>query len=94
MLEQHLLLRGRREFESSEVFENFIQQVMEKRNQRRQEKLVQEIAIMKPIKASALALCRREEVSVSKYSLIQVLNKTYSVPTRLKNKTVVVEIYQ
>jgi transposase InsO family protein len=93
-LEQHLLLRGSRDFASVSVYEGFIQGVMDKRNRARQKRLAEELAVMKPLRATALATGRQEEVPVSRGSLIRVLNNTYSVPTSLKGKKVTVYIYE
>ena len=48
-VEQHLLLRGSRDFESIAVYEAFLFGIMEKRNAGRQEKLAEELAVMKPL---------------------------------------------
>jgi hypothetical protein len=91
-LEQHLLLRGGRDFEGIEEVEGFIQGVMDKRNQARQEGLAEELAVMKPLKASLLETQQRLYVRVSKGSLIRVFNNSYSVPTSLIGRTVTVYV--
>ena len=93
-LEQHLLLRGSRDFESIEVYEAFLGQAMDKRNCARQERLAEEMAVMKPLPTASLAICREEKVTVSKGSLIRVLRNTYSVPTSLIGHTVTVHIHE
>jgi hypothetical protein len=42
--------------------------------------------------ASPLALCREVRVAVSRYSTVQVLRNTYSVPSRLIGATVLVRV--
>ena len=93
-LKQELLLRGSREFEDIEAYEGFLFQVMDKRNKHRQERLVEEIAVMKPLKATPLANSIKRKVRVSSGSLIRVLKKTYSVPTSLIGKEVTVYIHE
>jgi hypothetical protein len=93
-LEQHLLLRGSRDFESIEAYETFLQQVMGKRNRGRQERLEEEMAVMKPLPTASLTICREEKVKVSRSSLIRVLRNTYSVPTGLIGHTIKVRIHE
>ncbi|MCP4205972.1 MAG: transposase family protein [Shimia sp.] len=93
-LKQHLLLRGSCDFESIEAYEAFLGQAMDKRNCARQERLAEEMAVMKPLPTASLAICREEKVTVSKGSLIRVLRNTYSVPTSLIGHTVTVHIHE
>jgi hypothetical protein len=91
-LEQHLLIRGGRDFERIEGVEGFIQGVMDKRNQARQARLGEELAVMKPLRASLLPTQQRLYVRVNKGSLIRVHNNSYSVPTSLIGHTVTVYV--
>ena len=92
--EQHLLLRGSRDFENIEAYEAFLQQVMEKRNRGRQERLAEEMEVMKLLPTTSLVTSREERVEVSRSSLIRVLRNTYSVPTGLIGHTVKVRIHE
>lgn len=93
-LKQELLLRGSREFEDIEAYEAFLFKVMDKRNKQRQERLAEELTVMKPLKATPLANSIKRKVRVSSGSLIRVLKKTYSVPTSLIGKEVTVYIHE
>ena len=93
-LHQHLLLRGSRNFASLDEYACFIEGVMEKRNQSRQIRLAEEIAVMPPLTASPLAAFRSLRVRVSKGSLIRVLKNHYSVPTSLIGRMVNVHIHE
>lgn len=93
-VEQHLLLRGSRDFETLEAYEAFLFVIMEKRNMRRQERLTQEFALMKPLSATALATSKKVRARVSRGSVIRVLAKSYSVPTSLIGKMVVVYVHE
>ena len=93
-IEQHLLLRGSRDFENIEAYEAFLQQVMEKRNRGRQERLAEEMEVMKLLPTTSLVTSREERVEVSRSSLIRVLRNTYSVPTGLIGHTVKVRIHE
>lgn len=91
-LNQQLLLRGSKDFADIDAYEAFLFWVMEKRNAGRQARLAEEVAVMKPVTATALATSREQRVRVSRSSLIQVLRHTYSVPTSLIGKEVTVYI--
>ncbi len=91
-LEQHLLLRGSRDFASLEAWQAFIEQVLEKRNRPRQTRLEEELALMKPLTVRPLNAPRQLQVRVNRGSLIRVLNNLYSVPTGLIGRLVTVYI--
>lgn len=93
-LEQHLLLRGHRNFEDVTAVEQFVQTVMDKRNQVRQPQLAQEMAVMKPLTVAQLAPWQRYYVRVSQGSLVRVLKNSYSVPTSLIGRTVTAYVYE
>ena len=93
-IEQHLLLRGSRDFENLETYEAFLFEIMERRNQPRQERLAEELAVMKPLTATALATSSQVRVKVTRGSLIRVQKKVYSVPTSLIGRRVTVRIYE
>jgi len=93
-IEQHLLLRGSRDFESLEAYESFLFDVMERRNQSRQDRLAEEVAVMKPLAATALATSSQVRARVSRGSLIRVEKNVYSVPTSLIGCQVTVRIHE
>lgn len=93
-LEQQLLLRGSRDFASVEEYEQFIYQVMHRRNQSRQVRLAEEIAVMRPVRQLPLAAYRERRVKVSAGSLIRIQTNTYSVPTSLIGHEVLVRQYE
>ena len=91
-LEQHLLLRGSREFASVEAWESWIGGVVEQANGPRSERLAEELAVMRPLSKRRLPEHRDRSVRVTSNSTIRVLNNTYSVPSRLRGERVVVRI--
>jgi len=93
-LEQYLLLRGSRDFDSLAAFESFLFDVMERRNQGRQQRLAEELAVMKPLAATPLATSSRVRVKVARGSLIRVQTNVYSVPTSLIGHHVTVQIHE
>jgi hypothetical protein len=93
-LHQYLLLRGSRDFESVERYAAFVDQVMERRNQLRQRRLAEEIAVMQRITQPPLAAYREWRLRVSPGSLIRLQTHTYSVPTSLIGQQVLVRQYE
>ena len=89
-LEQHLLLRGSRDFESLAAYESFLCAIMRRRNDLRQARLAEEVAVMRPLKARPLNIRRQKRVRVAQTSLIRVEGKQYSVPTGLIGRRVTV----
>ena len=93
-MEQHLLLRGSRDFETLVEYETFLGQVMHKRNQGRLGRLEEEIGAMKPLQAKVLMPYREVRVKVNRGSLIRMQNNVYSVPSHLIGQEVKVRIYE
>jgi hypothetical protein len=93
-LRQHLLLRGSRDFVNLAEYEQFLGQVMSRRNERRQERLNEELAVMKPLTVEPLGSYQEFRVKVSRGSLIRVQKNVYSVPTSLIGRIVAVRVYE
>jgi hypothetical protein len=93
-LEQHLLLRGSRDFATQEAYEQFLESVMEQRNQGRQTRLTEEMVAMQPLTAQTLPAYQEVRVKVNRAGLIRVQNNSYSVPTSLIGHQVRVRIYE
>jgi hypothetical protein len=93
-LEQHLLLRGSRDFASLEDYDRFVQGVVRAANAKRQKRLTEELACMRPLPAGRLAEYREYAPVVSSQSLIRVQKHTYSVPSRLIGHPLRVELHE
>jgi hypothetical protein len=93
-LQQHLLLRGSRDFASLADYEAFVGQIMNQRNQQRSQRLADELAVMKPLTAGPLQPYQQVRVKVNRNSLIRVQANQYSVPTHLIGQQVSVRIYE
>jgi hypothetical protein len=91
-LEQHLLLRGSRDFVSVETYESWLGAILDQANVPRAERLAEELAQMRPLSRRRWPEHRERSVRVTSNSTIRVLNNTYSVPSRLKGERVVVRI--
>jgi hypothetical protein len=92
-LTQHLLVRGSADFDSVEAYETWVQQVVEKANAVRAQKVAQELAAMRPLAVEKLPEYSEVDVLVTGWSTIRVKHNTYSVPSRLIGETVRVRLY-
>jgi Mu transposase-like protein len=85
-------VRGSREFVDRAAYERFVQDLVRTRNQTRQKRFVLEREQLRPLPATPLSPCREVRVMVSRFSTIQVLSNTYSVPSRLIGTVVLVRV--
>ncbi len=93
-LEQHLLLRGSRDFVDEAGYERWLQGAFEKANALRHKRLSDELAVMRPLVVERLSECSEERVPVTSRSTISVKRNTYSVPSRLIGEEVLVLLYE
>ncbi len=93
-LEQHLLLRGSREFPTLEAYERWGQDVCDQANRLRGERLGEELAVMTALSVQRLPEYSRVDVTVTSWSTIRVKRNTYSVPSRLIGERLRVHLYE
>lgn len=91
-VDQALRVRGSRDFLDRPAYTHFLQTIVTQRNLTRQRRWDEEQAALRPLPVAPLALCREVRVPVSRFSTIQVLRNTYSVPARLIGTTVLVRV--
>ncbi len=91
-VDQALRVRGSREFASRAAYERFLEELVRQRNHTRQARFARERAALRPLPTVPLAPCRELRISVSRFSTIQVLGNTYSVPSRLIGTTLLVRV--
>lgn len=91
-LEQHLLLRGSRDFAVLDDYDSFIGTVIDRANDSRSAWLAEELATMRPLTVAQLPRYRELQVRVSSNGTIQVMRNTYSVPPRLRGERLVVRL--
>ena len=82
-LEQHLLLRGSRDFLNEEEYDYFVIGVLEGANGLRGERFAQEVAEMREHLAAELPDYTETLVRVNNNSTIRVCKRVYSVPSKL-----------
>ena len=93
-INQHLLLRGSRDFATEAAYDAFLTQVLEAANRPRQARLAEELAEMRPLPSTRLAEYQEVDVLVGKHSTIRVKKVTYSVPSRLIGQRLRVEVHE
>jgi hypothetical protein len=92
-LEQALLLRYSRDFDSRKEYEHFLRQLFRQLNSGRQERLAEELQKLHRLPARRLDDCRKARVRVGPSSTIRVKNNVYSVASRLIGEIVEVRLY-
>ncbi len=91
-VDQALRVRGSRDFATRAAYAAFLHEVVRRRNLTRQPRLAEERPVLRPLPATPLAPCRELRVPVSRFSTVQVLRNTYSLPAQLIGLTVLVRV--
>jgi len=91
-VDQALRVRGSRDFPHCDAYARFLQTLVQRRNLTRQARWATERAVLRPLPAAPLAFCREVRATVSRFSTIQVLRNTYSVPSRLIGTTLLLRV--
>ena len=89
-LDQALILRGSRDFESEDEYRTFVKGVVDRRNRLVSSKLKRERRPLPPAPVPEYANYR---CRVRRWSTIRVANRTYSVPSRLIGMEVDVRLH-
>ena len=92
-LNQHLLLRGSREFPTVEAWEGWAQDIYRTTNARRP-RLSEELAAMRPLRVEVFPEFDEVRTRVTAESTLVVKRNTYSVPPRLIGEQVRVRLYE
>ncbi len=93
-LVQHLILRGSRDFADREAYERWLEEVLVRRNQLRERRLSEELAVMQPLPAHLLPAHSVHDLRVGPSGTIRVKSHTYSVPGRLAGERVRVHLFE
>jgi len=91
-VDQALRARGSRDFADRSAYQHFVQTLVSKRNQTRAVRFAQEKVVLRPLPLAPLAPCKELRVTVSRFSTIQILANTYSVPSRLIGSSVLIRV--
>jgi hypothetical protein len=92
-VEQALLLRGHRDFESREAYERFLKHLVAGRNAGRRKRLDEELPRLRRLPERRRESYKRLSLGVNRGSLIHADQNTYSVPSRLIGEKVEVRLY-
>ena len=92
-IDQTLILRGSRDFESEQKYGEFVRGVVDRRNRQVGSKLRRERRHLRPLPAAPIPEYVNYKVRVRKWSTIRVANRTYSVPSRLIGMVVDVRLH-
>jgi hypothetical protein len=93
-LKQALLVRGSRDFESVDAWQDFIDGALGKGNAHRGRRVAEDLAAMRELCVAKLPEYTEEDVCVSEWSTVRVKHCAYSVPSRLIGEWVRVRIYE
>ncbi|MCE0370123.1 IS21 family transposase, partial [Klebsiella pneumoniae] len=92
-IRQALLLRGNNDFGSLNEYRQFVTQQVLRHNQRNQDLVRQELALLKPLPQRRCADYEELSVRVSSSSTINVRHVVYSVPSRLIGQMLKVRLW-
>lgn len=92
-LDQALMLRGSRDFDSRQDYEGFLRKIFSQLNANRKGRLEEELKALRVLPARRLDSFKRLTVRVSRGSTIRVNHNVYSVNSRLIGERVEVRLY-
>ena len=92
-IDQALILRGSRDFDTTDDYADFVREMVAKRNRLVQGKLEQELPSLGPLPPAPMPEYANYRSKVRRWSTVQVAGLTYSVPSRLIGKEVRIRLY-
>lgn len=92
-LDQELMLRGSRDFESRQSYTEFLRHLFHRLNAGRAGRLAEELAVLRSLPTRRLEAMKRERARVSVASTIRVNHNTYSVNSRLIGEQVEIHLH-
>lgn len=92
-VDQALILRGSRDFNSRPAYEAFLERLFDQLNAGRQERLAEELKVLRRLPARRHQDFTEVTCRVSPFSTIRVLKNTYSLHSRLIGEQVKARIY-
>ena len=90
---QALILGGSSDFESVAAYTRFVRRIVDKRNRLVEEKLAREYPHLHSLPSAPVPEYVSYRARVRRWSTIRVVNRTYSVPSRLIGVMVDVRVY-
>ena len=92
-IDQALILRGSRDFDTVDDYASFVRQMVERRNRLAEGKLEQELLCLRSLPPAPVPEYVNYQSKVRKWCTIQVAGHSYSVPSRLIGKEVQIRLY-
>jgi len=92
-VEQSLLLRGSRDFDSRQSYEQFLKTLFKQLHAGRRERFEEELAVLGALPQRWIDDCRKERVKVGPSSTVRIRHNTYSVHSRLRGEWVEARVY-
>ena len=92
-IDQALILRGSRAFDTVDDYADFVRQMVERRNRLVPGKLEQEMPCLRSLPPAPVPEYVNYQSKVRKWCTIQVAGHSYSVPSRLIGKEVQIRLY-
>ena len=92
-IDQALIRRGSRDFDTADDYAGFVRQMVERRNRLIEGKLEQEMLCLGSLPPAPVPEYVNYQARVRKWSAIQVAGHSYSVPSRLIGKEVQIRLY-
>ena len=93
-LNQALLVRGSRDFESRAAWQAFVDDLLRKANLGRGRRVAEDVAAMRLLDVARLPEFVEEDFRVSEWSTVRIKHCAYSVPSRLIGEWVRVRIFE
>lgn len=91
-VDQSLMIRGSRNFLSIEEYKLFLNKLFDELNAGRQERLQEELKVLKQLPVKRLNDCKEFNVTVGPGSTVQVAHNTYSVHSRLIGEKIKIKL--
>ena len=92
-LEQSLMLRGSRDFESREAYSVFLRKLFAQLNLGRKDRFKEEERLLRRLPPKRLDSCKRLQLRVGPSSTVRVDHKVYSVDSRLIRENIEIRVY-
>ena len=92
-IDQALILRGSRDFDTVGEYAHFVREMVARRNRLVEGQLEQEMACLRPLPPAPVPEYVNYQARVRKWSTVQVAKRTYTVPPRLIGQEVQIRLY-
>lgn len=92
-VDQSLIIRGSRDFDTVGEYETFLQKIIDRMNQNCHKRFAEEVEVLKGLPALRYDDYETRTCKVSRGGTFRLLHNTYSVHSRLVGETVTIRVY-